>query len=65
MEREGKVIRLLSELLTSLVAWLVLEEGRGGHIVALVMNKHDMKEAALSFLTLALIGAIVFLMLCL
>jgi len=44
---------------------LVLEEGRGGHIVALVMNKHDMKEAALSFLTLALIGAVVFLMLCL
>jgi len=29
------------------------------------MNKHDMKEMILSFLTLALIGAVVFLMLCL
>lgn len=65
MEGLGKLIRMLDELLTSLVAWLVLEEEGGGHIVALVMNKHDMKEAALSFLTLALIGAIVFLMLCL
>lgn len=43
----------------------MLEEEEGGHIVALVMNKHDMKEMILSFLTLALIGAIVFLMLCL
>lgn len=65
MEGLGKLIRLLGVLLGSLVAWLVLEEEGGGHIVALVMNKHDMKEAALSFLTLALIGAIVFLMLCL
>lgn len=63
MEGLGKLIRLLGVLLGSLVAWLVLEEEGGGHIVALVMNKHDMKEAALSFLTLALIGAIVFLML--
>jgi hypothetical protein len=65
MGREGKVIRLEAALLGSLVAWLVLEEDGGGHTVALVMNKHDMKEMILSFLTLALIGAVVFLMLCL
>jgi hypothetical protein len=61
----GKLIRLLVALLGWPGRLVVLEEEVGGHIVALVMNKHDMKEAALSFLTLALIGAIVFLMLCL
>jgi len=42
---------------------LVLEEEGGGHIVTVAMNKHDLKEMILSFLTLALIGAVVFLML--
>lgn len=63
MEGEGKLIRILAALLGWPGRLVVLEEEGGGHIVALVMNKHDMKEMILSFLTLALIGAIVFLML--
>lgn len=65
MEVLGKLIRLLDGLLTSLGDWLVLDEEGRSHNVASVMNKDTLKEAALSFLTLALIGAVVFLMLCL